>query len=181
MSEPARNRFALDLEDLERQLRAAGQTQRPAASPDPLAELTRIVGQDDPLKDIFAERRPQAAQPAMRQEPGLAVVPPRPAPVPAPVSEPPAELRGALDEFEALLRRTEPERRAAPAQAPAWPQQAYRPHQAAAEDDDIPPALPAYAEPAYAQPGQGHGVAAARDLDEEQGFYQPAHEPAMAP
>ncbi|WP_449255430.1 SPOR domain-containing protein [Bosea sp. (in: a-proteobacteria)] len=185
MSEPARNRFALDLEDLERQLRAAGQTQRPAASPDPLAELTRIVGQDDPLKDIFAERRPQAVQPAMRQEPSLAVVPPRPAPVPAPVSEPPAELRGALDEFEALLRRTEPERRAAPAQAPdpAWPQQqAYRPHQAAAEDDDFPPALPAYAEPAYAQPAQGHGVAAARDLDEEQGFYQePGHEPAMAP
>ena len=107
MSEPARNRFALDLEDLERQLRGAGQTPRPGQQADPLAELTRIVGQDDPLKDIFAERR-QPPRPAMRQEPSFEVVPQQPAPAVPEVSQPPAEMRGALDEFEALLRRTEP-------------------------------------------------------------------------
>ncbi len=50
MSEPARNRFALDLDDLERQLRGAAQPQKPGAASDPLMELTRLVGQDDPLK-----------------------------------------------------------------------------------------------------------------------------------
>jgi len=124
MSEPARNRFALDLEDLERQLRGAAQAPKPGHAADPLAELTRIVGQDDPLKDLFAQR-PQAARPQgygaqghgaqvvapawqqhARQEPSFA---PAPAPVEqVPEAAPPAEIRGALDEFEALLRRTEP-------------------------------------------------------------------------
>lgn len=177
MSEPARNRFALDLEDLERQLRGAGQAQRPAQSPDPLAELTRIVSQDDPLKDIFAERRPQAVQPAMRQEPSLAVVPPRPAPVPPPVSEPPAEMRGALDEFEALLRRTEPERRAAP--RPSWPQPQpqYQPEEAAPEAEDFAQPAPA----AYGRPLPVQGAPVPRDLDEEQGYYQEPHYEAEAP
>ncbi len=182
MSEPARNRFALDLEDLERQLRSAGQGQRPAQSPDPLAELTRIVSQDDPLRDIFAERRPQAAQPAMRQEPGLSVVPPRPAAAPPAVSEPPAEMRGALDEFEALLRRTEPERRIAPAPAdPSWPQQQYQPQPqyqpgpAAPAEDYVQPAPAAYARPMPVQ-----GAPEPRDLDEAQGFYQePVYEADM--
>ena len=98
MSEPARNRFALDLEDLERQLRGAGQAPRPGQQADPLAELTRIVGQDDPLKDIFAERR-QPPRPAMRQEPSFEVVPPQPAPAVPETSQPPAEMRGALNTF----------------------------------------------------------------------------------
>ena len=155
MSEPARNRFALDLEDLERQLRGAGQAPRPGQQADPLAELTRIVGQDDPLKDIFAERR-QPPRPAMRQEPSFEVVPQQPAPAVPEVSQPPAEMRGALDEFEALLRRTEPRRAEAPVRAPAppAPQHDYQP------DFDLPEPLP------YARPAAIQGAAPPRDLDE---------------
>ncbi|MCO5093056.1 SPOR domain-containing protein [Bosea sp. (in: a-proteobacteria)] len=144
MSEPARNRFALDLEDLERQLRAAGQAPRPGQQADPLAELTRIVGQDDPLKDIFAERRQ-----GLRHEPSFEVVPHQPAPPAAESGAPPAELRGALDEFEALLRRTEPQRAPPP---PAAPRHEYAP------DFDLPEPLP----PLH--------PAAPRDLDEGAGF-----------
>ncbi|OYW61668.1 MAG: hypothetical protein B7Z40_18095 [Bosea sp. 12-68-7] len=143
MSEPARNRFALDLEDLERQLRSAGQAPRSGQPADPLAELTRIVDQGDPLKDIFGQRGPSASQQraaASGPAPGAApeaspssatreaVRPAAPAgEVPldavshfqavAAQSPPPAELRGALDEFEALLRRNEPVR-SGPAVAP---------------------------------------------------------------
>lgn len=121
MSEPARNRFALDLDDLERQLRGAAQAPRPGAAADPLAELTRIVNQDDPLKELFAHRGGQApvraaeppAWPTAQQEPAYAPVSVQRAA--AEVSAPPADIRGALDEFEALLRRTEPPREAAPA------------------------------------------------------------------
>ncbi|TQI72523.1 cell division protein FtsN [Bosea sp. AK1] len=157
MSEPARNRFALDLEDLERQLRGAGQTPRPGQQADPLAELTRIVGQEDPLKDIFAERRPPP-RPAPRQEPSFEVVPQQPAPAAPEMSAPPAEMRGALDEFEALLRRTEPKRaEAAPPPAP--------PAQPAPQDDfepdfDLPEPLP------YARPAVLQGAAPPRDLDQ---------------
>lgn len=153
MSEPARNRFALDLEDLERQLRGAGQAPRTSQQADPLAELTRIVGQDDPLRDIFAEPRSQAARPASRQEPSFEVVPTRPAPAERAASAPPAELRGALDEFEALLRRTEPRPQTV---APAQPQPAPQ-----VDDFDLPEPLP------YARPAQS--AVAARDLDEDRG------------
>jgi len=156
MSEPARNRFALDLEDLERQLRGAGQTPRPGQQADPLAELTRIVGQDDPLKDIFAERR-QPPRPAMRQEPSFEVVPQQPAPAMPQASQPPAEMRGALDEFEALLRRTEPRRAEAPAPVPA-PPPAHR--QDFEPDYDLPEPLP------YSRPAAIQGAAPPRDLDE---------------
>lgn len=130
MSEPARNRFALDLEDLERQLRGAAQPSRPGQGADPLAELTRIVGQDDPLKDLFA---PKAPQPQPRpveiqtQDQSHAYEQPHagsaegassyPQAAPAVAAAPPADIRGALDEFEALLRRTEvvqPQAAAAP-------------------------------------------------------------------
>ena len=157
MSEPARNRFALDLEDLERQLRGAGQAPRPGQQADPLAELTRIVGQDDPLKDIFAERR-QPPRPAMRQEPSFEVVPPQPAPAVPETSQPPAEMRGALDEFEALLRRTEPRRAEAPAPAPAPGQPAVQ--RDFEPDFDLPEPLP------YARPATMQGAAQPRDLDE---------------
>lgn len=130
MSEPARNRFALDLDDLERQLRGAAQPQKPGSASDPLMELTRLVGQDDPLKELFngrttapaaAPARPAAEAPAQWQaarvepsfRPTLASL------APAEASQPPAELIGALDEFEALLRRTEPVRTAAAPAAPA--------------------------------------------------------------
>jgi hypothetical protein len=171
MSEPARNRFALDLEDLERQLRGAAQTPRPGHAADPLAELTRIVGQDDPLKDLFAQR-PQGARPQgygtqgqgaqvvaapwqqqARQEPSFAPAAPV-APVPEPV--PPAEIRGALDEFEALLRRTEP--------VPAQPRQSEADH--AAREYHAP-------EPqAYQRPAPAPSMAPTpRDLDEDAASY----------
>ena len=175
MSEPARNRFALDLEDLERQLRGAGQAPRPGQAPDPLAELTRIVGQDDPLKDIFAERRAPAQRPASRQEPNFEVVPPAPAPaVPEPPA-PPAELRGALDEFEALLRRSDSPRHAPAPAAPVVPQQAHPAHQH--DDFDLPEPLP------YQRQAPVQGGVAARDLDEDVPAHamQPAYADEQAP
>lgn len=155
MSEPARNRFALDLDDLERQLRGAAQAPKPGNAVDPLVELTRIVGQDDPLKELFASRPagqaaavPQPSWQQPRQEPTFA-----PATVQraaAEVSAPPADIRGALDEFEALLRRTEPTRPAQ--QEPAKP--------AAAQDFAAPePYRYSRPEPAPAD--------APRDLDQD--------------
>ena len=97
MSEQAnKSRFAIDLDDLEKQLKAPAP---PAAKGgDALAELARIVGRDDPLKGLFAQRQAQApaASPA-RIEPTF-----QQAPVAANTSD---NLKGALDEFDALLRR----------------------------------------------------------------------------
>lgn len=217
MSEPARNRFALDLEDLERQLRSAGQAPKTGQAVDPLAELTRIVDQGDPLKDIFGHRGGQAAvtqrvpaawqaqaqaqaharspEPS-RQEPSFDPVQQLQAAVEQ--SPPPAELRGALDEFEALLRRTDAVRPAsAPADAaparsePHFGQdnagQSYAPQHYDHDDQSFDrPSPQGYARP-VAVPGQG---AAPRDLDEarepyaygeQQGAYdapQPAGLPA---
>lgn len=57
MSESVKPRFAVDLGEIERQLAQAGSPQaQPAAarSNDPLAELARIVGQEDPFQAILA-------------------------------------------------------------------------------------------------------------------------------
>jgi len=57
MSESVKPRFAVDLNEIERHLAQAGSPQpQPAAtrSNDPLAELARIVGQDDPFQAILA-------------------------------------------------------------------------------------------------------------------------------
>jgi hypothetical protein len=95
MSESAKSRFAVDLGEFERKIAQAHSAPAQPANPgrnDPLAELARIVGQDDPfqsmlaseaparprnqasasLDDIFATREPapRAAQPqATRSEP----------------------------------------------------------------------------------------------------------------
>lgn len=169
MSEPARNRFALDLDDLERQLRGAAQPQKPGSAVDPLVELTRIVGQDDPLKDLFAPRQAEQPRPVAvaavppqryqeRVEPSFQAVQPVQAAQPVYVPEaaaPPAELRGALDEFEALLRRTEPTRQAAQ-QSSAVPQRAFVPEPEPDYDDRYDPPQ-SYAPAAQSGP---------RDLDE---------------
>lgn len=172
MSEPARNRFALDLDDLERQLRGAAQPPKAGASVDPLVELTRIVGQDDPLKELFAPRDTAApAQPSpaqrwpqgqQRQEPAFD---PAPAPRPAMANDsaPPAEIRGALDEFEALLRRTDGAR-----PAPATEPQSSAVYVPSQEPDDGHPAAYRYEQPEPVQPVPG----AARDLDYGQGNEQ---------
>jgi hypothetical protein len=173
MSEPARNRFALDLDDLERQLRGAAQPPKAGASVDPLVELTRIVGQDDPLKELFAPRDAAApAQPSpaqhwpqgqQRQEPAFD---PAPAPRPAMANDsaPPAEIRGALDEFEALLRRTDGARPAAAAEQP----QSNAVYVPSREPEDDHPAAYRYQQPEPAQPSPN----AARDLDYGQGNEQ---------
>ncbi|MBF9196658.1 SPOR domain-containing protein [Microvirga terrestris] len=57
MSESPKPRFAIDLNEIERQLAQAGSPQGHHASAtrsDPLAELARIVGQDDPFQSILA-------------------------------------------------------------------------------------------------------------------------------
>lgn len=80
-------RFALDLDDIERQLKET-QLQSPPAKGDPLAELARIVGQSDPFKALLAERPDAAPQgPAAAFAPGERVAADprgRPAPYPAP-------------------------------------------------------------------------------------------------
>lgn len=68
MSESVKPRFAVDLNEIERQLAQAGSPQgQPAAATrsDPLAELARIVGQEDPFQAILANDG--AARP--RQQP----------------------------------------------------------------------------------------------------------------
>jgi hypothetical protein len=171
MSEPARNRFALDLDDLERQLRGAAQPQKPGTASDPLMELTRLVGQDDPLKELFAGRPAEPARsaaPATPQPASWARTEPSFQPTlvtapPVPSAPPPADVRGALDEFEALLRRTEPVK-AAPqpvAPAPAAP----------VHDYDEPEPLPVRAQP-YAMQQEGphpYVPEQPRDLDEAAG------------
>ena len=57
MSESPKPRFAIDLNEIERQLAQAGAPQNHQGSAtrnDPLAELARIVGQDDPFQSILA-------------------------------------------------------------------------------------------------------------------------------
>ncbi len=122
MSDQTRSRLAVDLDDLERQLRQAAGSQPRAVTSDPLAELARIVDQDDPYKKMFDQRRPAA--PASPQPEAAARQPAsdpfaylsrgsaalaRPAPA-APVVEPqasaptPAVSRDMLTEFDQLLR-----------------------------------------------------------------------------
>jgi hypothetical protein len=84
MSEASRHRPSIDLDELERQLREAARPRQaaPAGSSepprqpadDPLAELARIVGQDDPFRGAFHGQRGAAAQPVSqppRHEPAI--------------------------------------------------------------------------------------------------------------
>lgn len=171
MSEPARNRFALDLDDLERQLRGAAQPQKPGSASDPLMELTRLVGQDDPLKELFAGRGASPRPAAPMQPPATSWPPARiepsfqPDTASAQPAPPPAELRGALDEFEALLRRTEPVRPAQASAPAAMPEPSY---------DE--PAVAAQPQP-YAMQAEGQHAYVPeepRDLDEDAATGYPA-------
>jgi hypothetical protein len=81
MAEVSKARLALDLEEIERQLRHSSQ-QPGSSKSDPLAELARIVGQDDPFRallagdkapsragDMFARREPHFDDPGYREGP----------------------------------------------------------------------------------------------------------------
>ena len=52
MAEVSKSRLDLDIEEIERQLRRSSAQAGPSKS-DPLAELARIVGQDDPFRAIL--------------------------------------------------------------------------------------------------------------------------------
>jgi hypothetical protein len=84
MSDANRHRPSIDLDELERQLREAARPRQAAAAgsaeasrpavDDPLAELARIVGQDDPFRGAFHSQRGVPVQPASpppRQEPAI--------------------------------------------------------------------------------------------------------------
>jgi hypothetical protein len=72
MSEASRPRPSIDLDELERQLREAAKPRQAVAQDqgrpvdDPLAELARIVGQDDPFRGAF---QPHKAAPAQHPQP----------------------------------------------------------------------------------------------------------------
>jgi SPOR domain len=62
MAEVSKSRLALDIEEIERQLRRSASQGEPSKS-DPLAELARIVGQDDPFHALLAGDRPASRRP----------------------------------------------------------------------------------------------------------------------
>jgi SPOR domain len=62
MAEVSKSRLSLDLEDIERQLRRSSPGAASSKS-DPLAELARIVGQDDPFRALLAEEGPGSQRP----------------------------------------------------------------------------------------------------------------------
>ena len=75
MSDTKHQRFEIDLDEIERQLRRSVEAPSPgrdgqagAAKADPLSELARIVGQDDPFRDILGDGKP-AAPPAEQARP----------------------------------------------------------------------------------------------------------------
>ena len=106
MSGMMKPRLALDLDDIERKLRQAEQAVTPKS--DPLAELARIVGQDDPFQTLLADKPrqgrveptfaapPQAAPPVAGRAPAgptRAV----PAPPPAQAYEPEPDAYASTD------------------------------------------------------------------------------------
>lgn len=75
MSDTAKRRLSIDLDEIERQLRHGG-PQAGTSKSDPLSELARIVGQDDPFGALLDEdagrRRPQARAPQAGHAPQAA-------------------------------------------------------------------------------------------------------------
>ncbi len=61
MTDTAKRRLAIDLDEIERQLRQTAPqhsgSQHVSSKGDPLAELARIVGQDDPFRAILSADR----------------------------------------------------------------------------------------------------------------------------
>ncbi|MDB5512946.1 MAG: hypothetical protein JWR08_2429 [Enterovirga sp.] len=166
MSETRNNRFEIDLDEIERQLRRSADLPvnepqaRPAqpalgSSADPLAELARIVGQDDPFIGILGDGNGTAGAPIAAAHAAVEPVPAPPAggeagrtvmpaavtPRAAPASAaPPAlsdEERGVLgSDSVAPLRATRGEASFDPVV------EAYGSHDAALDTDDFRPLPP---------------------------------------
>lgn len=122
MSEARNQRFEIDIDEIEKQLRRSVELPQ-QAKPDPLAELARIVGQNDPFRGILspAHSASEAAQP-------------QPANVNLPVPAGPAPA----DPF-AFLAESPP--------AHAYPSaghQPFHPHEAAEAPHDYDPVVEAY-------------------------------------
>jgi hypothetical protein len=64
MTESMKPRMTIDLDEIERQLRTSAGEAPPKK--DPLAELARIVGQDDPFRKLLDEGQPAPAAPTAR-------------------------------------------------------------------------------------------------------------------
>src|SRR3712207_2686407 len=67
MNESVKPRFAIDLDEIERQLAEAQASPQHASQThvrnDPLAELARIVGQEDPFRSMLATDQPTRLRP----------------------------------------------------------------------------------------------------------------------
>ncbi|WP_445505096.1 SPOR domain-containing protein [Microvirga sp. G4-2] len=156
MSESVKPRFAVDLNEIERHLAQAGSPHvQPAAAPrsnDPLAELARIVGQDDPFQAILANDG--AARP--RQQPSaiddLFVA--RDTVTPA-ARRPQAQARSTEFDLGGYAPQSEAPRSNGQAyayQQPAPAQQQASYNEAAYADEYYDDGVDAYADNAYAQP-----------------------------
>ncbi|MCB5177010.1 SPOR domain-containing protein [Microvirga lenta] len=173
MSESVKPRFAVDLDEIERQLaqaQGAPSQAAPATRNDPLAELARIVGQDDPFQSLLAGDQP--ARPRNQANAGLddlfAVREPAAA-APAPRAAQPQTPRGGQAAAPAYHYDQYP-------QAEARPDQ-YAYHQAPAQGHD---AHDAYDHTAYGQdyydPNAAHHADSGYDQDADMG-YAPVEKP----
>jgi hypothetical protein len=135
----------MDLDDLDRQLKAASSAPRRAGADDPLAELARIVGQEDPLGGSAAARKPLAERIALSFDDFLKV-PPRPASGDMPSHTPPVEPLFADHKAVADLDRS-----ITGLQPTELPVPAVQPEELSLELG-LRPALPMEAEPAVAIP-----------------------------
>jgi hypothetical protein len=125
MTDTAKTRLAIDLDEIERQLSQASQ-QPSAPKNDPLSELARIVGQDDPFRALLAGERGRGA-PSRPAEGGDDVYAYEPASYrhadPAPLGARGAAPKHAPSSFDDFLEDAEPhvyaDRRHGSAPAPA--------------------------------------------------------------
>jgi hypothetical protein len=98
MTDSTKPRMTLDLDEIERQIRQTSQNAPATRSADPLAELARIVGQDDPFKSLLAQDRPVQRQQDAEElfQEGANRYPP------------PPPLRGSYDDARGLEPRIDP-------------------------------------------------------------------------
>lgn len=162
MSESVKPRFAVDLNEIERQIaQAQGAPSQPASATrnDPLAELARIVGQDDPFQSLLANERP---------------------------TRPRNQANAGLDDL--FATRDEP----APANVAQFPVRHAAPAAPAYHHDDYAPSVAPAAQPAYAyqEPAnaQGHDAYANNEAydqgyydDQDGQGYEPAEQMDYAP